>query len=108
VGVRKIEGDEQNGKLDVNTISGTGENRSVSLVAHAHPVPCVEGVSLGDTRTRVRVPVEDHLDTLDLRASGWPIAVLALLETDFGKHSTKSQNIRRDPSVTSSDVLSRC
>jgi hypothetical protein len=29
-------------------------NRSISLVKHAYPVPCVEGVSLGDKSTCVK------------------------------------------------------
>jgi hypothetical protein len=34
--------------------------------------------------------VEGDLGVLVLGTSDWPIEVLALLETDFGKHSTKS------------------
>jgi hypothetical protein len=31
-----------------------------------------------------------------------------ILRLTFGKHSTKSQKLRKDPSVTSADALSRC
>jgi hypothetical protein len=52
--------------------------------------------------------VEGHLRTLVLRKSDWSIGILALLEIDFGKDLTKSQNIWKDPTVTSADLLSRC
>jgi hypothetical protein len=52
--------------------------------------------------------VEGHLGTLVLRTSDWPLGILSLFRIDFGKHSTKSQNIRKDPNGTSADVLSRC
>jgi hypothetical protein len=52
--------------------------------------------------------VEGQLRALVLRTSDWPIGILALLGIDFGKHSTKSQNIKKDPNGTSADVLFRC
>jgi hypothetical protein len=61
--------------------------------------------------TRVHVSdvhVEGHLSALVLRTSDWPIGILILLGIDIRKYSTKSHNIRKDPSVTSADVLSRC
>jgi hypothetical protein len=53
------------------------------------------------------VHVEVHLGALVLRTSDWPIGILALLGIDFGKHSSNSQNIRKNANVTSADVLSR-
>jgi hypothetical protein len=41
--------------------------------------------------------VEGDLGTLILGRSDWPIEVLALFETDFGKHSPKSQHKGRIP-----------
>jgi hypothetical protein len=71
--------------LDKNDKSGDWERRSFSLVAHAHPVPCVEGVRSG-TRVLVSVvPVEGRFGLKVLRAYNWPIGFLALLDTDFGK-----------------------
>jgi hypothetical protein len=47
-------------KIEWKQYFGYWEKRSVSLVAHAHPVPCVEGVVS-------RVPVEGHLGTLGFK-----------------------------------------
>jgi hypothetical protein len=70
------------GKTDVTSFRILGK-RSISQVAHAHPVPCVEGVSWGDTSTRVRGALEGHLGALRLRTSDWPIGILALLGIDY-------------------------